>query len=76
MADLFMRARSSCCYESEAKLSLWPAVNVAGVQGGANQVELRTSDPGVLGSAFLFNQEGCWLEVESFCQQCCGFSNL
>lgn len=72
MADLFVRARSSGCYESEAKLSLWPAVNV----GGANQVELRTSDPGVLGSAFLFNQGVCWLEVESFCQQCCGFSNL
>lgn len=43
---------------SQSKLSLWPAVDVAGVQGGANQVEHRTSDPGVLGSASLFNQGG------------------
>lgn len=53
MADSFMRAGSSGCCESEARLSLWPSADVAGGQGGASKVESRTSDPGVLGSTFL-----------------------
>lgn len=59
MTDSSKRAGSSCFYESEAKLSLWPSADVTGVQGGAESGGAQDFRPKCLGFHLpVFNQEG------------------